>query len=379
MQKIPTSLYLHLPWCEKKCPYCDFNSHTGQGDLPFDMYVDAMLADARYECELSPVDQIQTVFIGGGTPSLIPEKPFERLMDGLREIFDFSEEVEITMEANPGSAEQHRFKAYHDAGVNRLSLGVQSFDDQALIKIGRIHDSDTARHAIDKARQAGIERLNLDLMFALPGQSLEQALFDIKTAIECDPEHISHYQLTLEPHTPFHRKPPAKVPNDDLAWDMQLACQNLLKESSFIHYEVSAYAKPSEQCRHNRNYWEFGDYIGLGAGAHGKRSIQSTITRSVKYPHPKEYMKQALLNKPDLKREDVDIETVKFEFMLNALRLVDGVPVSLFEQRTFLQNEMIKNTLDTLKNKKLIATDKSQLRTTALGQQFLNDVLVEFL
>ncbi|MGV6852304.1 MAG: radical SAM family heme chaperone HemW [bacterium] len=378
MNTLPTGLYIHLPWCEKKCPYCDFNSHPQRGELPFALYVEALLADARYEAELTHVGEISSVFIGGGTPSLIPATDFETLMKGLRNIFTFNDSVEVTMEANPGSAEQSRFRAYHECGVNRLSLGIQSFSDSALLKLGRIHDSKMAFAAIDKAREAGIERINLDLMFALPEQQLSQAIEDIKTAIDLRPEHISHYQLTLEPHTAFHRQPPP-LPGDDLAWDMQEHCQQLLSEHGYQHYEVSAYARAKEQCLHNLNYWQFGDYIGIGAGAHGKRTSEGKITRSIKYPHPNEYMQKARTGQFDLKRHQVSDQELGFEFMLNALRLVQGVPGEFFKQRTGLDYAKISNTIKQLQVDGLLLNEEKRIQTTELGQRFLNDVLERFL
>ena len=322
----PLSLYVHLPWCVRKCPYCDFNSHEGRGALPFEPYVDALIADLDHDLPLAWGRTVQTVFFGGGTPSLFPAAAIDRFLQAASSRLRFAPGAEITLETNPGTAEHGRFEHYLAAGVNRLSFGVQSFDDGCLRRLGRIHDSGEAERAVKMAQDAGFDNFNLDLMYALPEQTLAMAERDVERALALQPAHISHYQLTLEPNTLFAARPPAGIPEHDEAWDMQERCQALLADAGYAQYEISAYARPGRQCAHNLNYWRFGDYLGIGAGAHGKLTLGSeqSILRRWKVKHPAEYLAKAGTPAAIGGDERIADERRPFDFMLNALRLNEG-------------------------------------------------------
>jgi len=376
IQSPTTGLYLHIPWCVRKCPYCDFNSHTASETIPEQEYITAVLADLRTEAVAAKDREISSIFIGGGTPSLFSGEAIQRLMDGVRSIVSLSADCEITMEANPGVSEATRFAAYRAAGVNRLSIGVQSLSDQSLRLLGRIHGADEARDAFNKAKEAGFDNINLDMMFGLPQQSVEEALEDLQQLIALAPPHISWYQLTLEPNTLFHRQVPAGMPDDDELADLHIRGLALLAEAGYVRYEVSAFAKPDHQCQHNINYWRFGDYLAAGAGAHGKLSLGTEVQRVWKQRHPRQFMQD---EDPTGERFNVDRELLPFEFMLNALRLVEGVETELFSQRTGLALEDIQPVLDSLRTRHLLCADTERLACTSLGLNYLDDVLQAFL
>ena len=380
---IPLGLYVHLPWCVRKCPYCDFNSHAPRGTPPFEAYVDALLADLdadlRDAGETLHARRIETIFFGGGTPSLFPDVAIARLMDGLRARLDVSDAAEITLEANPGTVEHGRFAAYRAAGINRLSLGAQSFADAQLEALGRIHRHGEIHIAMAEARAAGFDNINLDLMYALPGQTLDTALDDIEQALALAPTHLSHYQLTLEPGTPFARTPPP-LPDADAAWRMQEAGQARLATAGFVQYEVSAYAHDGQQARHNRNYWTFGDYLGIGAGAHAKLSFaDGRIERRAKRKNPGLYMAHAATAARLESSAAIARAELPFEFMLNVLRLNDGVAADSFSARTGLTLETIAAPLQRARADGLLVDDTRVLRATPLGLRYLNDLLQRFL
>ncbi len=376
----PLSLYVHMPWCVRKCPYCDFNSHETKDALPEAEYITALIADLEQELPSVWGRSIESIFIGGGTPSLFSPAAFDRLFSEIRARLPCKPGIEITMEANPGTWEYGKFREFRAVGVNRLSLGIQSFDTGMLQKLGRIHGAREAFTAAETAHAAGFDNFNLDLMFGLPGQSIEQALADIRNAIALQPAHISLYQLTLEPNTAFYVNPPA-LPEDDALWDMQEQCQSQLATHGYRQYEVSAYAQPGHECRHNLNYWRFGDYLGIGAGAHGKISDaqHQRITRSWKVKNPRDYLLKAATparigGTQPLKRNDVGLE-----FMMNALRLTDGFPVALFAEHTGQPISIVKQGLQQAEEKGLIEWDIHTIRPTELGRRFLNDLLGLFL
>jgi len=377
----PLSLYVHLPWCLSKCPYCDFNSHAVTGEPPTEAYVDCLLRDLEQDLPLTWGRTVQTVFFGGGTPSLFSAAQFERLLGGIRARLPLAPQAEITMEANPGALEHDRFAAYRDAGINRFSLGVQSFDDGALARLGRIHGRADVLAAVASLREAGCDNFNLDLMFALPGQELAGALDDVQRAIDCGPSHVSHYQLTLEPNTAFHANPP-RLPDDDLAWDMQEACAQRLSAAGFLPYEISAWSRPGRECRHNLNYWRYGDFLGIGAGAHGKLTLAATgeIRRRVRLRHPKAWMaavragEGALAEDRSLGREDR-----VFEFFLNRLRLREGVSASQFSAVTGLPWSAVEKRVAAAVGRGLLAAEGDGFRTTELGWRFNNDLQQMFL
>lgn len=377
----PLSLYVHLPWCVRKCPYCDFNSHQGKGGLPFDAYVDALLRDLDHDLPLVWGRTVHSVFFGGGTPSLFPPETIDRFLQGASSRLRFAPGLEVTLEANPGTAEHGRFEHYRAAGVNRISFGIQSFDDESLQKLGRIHDSREAEHAVKLAQDAGFDNLNLDLMYALPGQTLAMAEYDLRRAFALQPAHVSHYQLTLEPNTVFFARPPQGIPDDDLAWDMQEHCQALLADAGYQHYEVSAYAREGRRCAHNLNYWRYGDYIGIGAGAHGKITVGATqqVLRRWKTKHPTTYL--AAAGTPDAIGGDDDItpERRPFEFMLNALRLQDGFALADFTATTGLPTEQIAAPLEQARQRGWLALSGTHVVPTTLGRRFTNDVIELFL
>lgn len=373
----PLSLYIHFPWCTRKCPYCDFNSHTLSDALPERAYIDALLRDLEQDLPRIWGRRIISIFMGGGTPSLFSPESLEYLLSQLRARLALAADCEITLEANPGSSEAARFAEFRAAGINRLSIGIQSFDNHQLQKLGRIHDRQQAFTAAEAAHAAGFDNFNLDLMFALPGQSPDQALADLHNAIALVPAHLSHYQLTLEPNTWFYHHPPP-LPDDDLAWEMQTRCQALLEEHGYAQYEVSAYARPGRQCRHNRNYWEFGDYLGIGAGAHDKLSDAAAgrIVRRSKQRGPQDYLQATDFVQNE---QSPDQDDILFEFMLNALRLNDGFELALFEQHTGLSRGVLQAPLQQAVADGLIEQADDPIQTSMRGRQYLNDLLARFL
>ena len=373
----PLALYIHVPWCLKKCPYCDFNSHELKNELPEAAYVDALLADLESALPGIWGRRIASVFIGGGTPSLLSADAMGRLLSGVRAALPLHPYAELTLEANPGTFEAEKFKAFRDLGINRLSLGVQSFDPAKLAALGRVHSADEARNAIEFARRS-FDNFNIDLMYALPGQTLAETLADIDAGISCGAPHVSAYHLTLEPNTLFHRHPPP-LPDDDLAADMQDAIEQRLAAAGYAHYETSAFCKPGHQARHNQNYWEFGDYLGIGAGAHSKISFPDRIVREMRHKQPRAYMEQMAAGTPVQSRHEVGDRERPFEFMMNALRLVDGFPLTLFTERTGLPITVIARELARAEERGLITRDHVHLRPTLRGQRFLNDLLQIFL
>lgn len=386
----PLSLYVHMPWCVKKCPYCDFNSHGLRSEPPpYADYIDHLLADldadrvdfgAALESRPGVSRPVISVFFGGGTPSLFAPELIERLLDGVSERLPLAADAEITLETNPGTVEHGRFDGYLAAGVNRISFGVQSFDDDKLKRLGRIHSANEAEAAVKSAQDAGYTNINLDLMYALPQQTLDGALTDVERAVALEPTHISHYQLTLEPNTAFAANPPP-LPDDDHAWAMQETCEARLADAGYGQYEISAYAQPGRRCVHNLNYWQFGDYLGIGAGAHGKLSDTASghVRRRWKTRHPRAYL-EASGNPSRIGGDDVvSAAELPFEYMLNALRLIDGVPLTAFSERTGLPLERIAAGLAAARQRGWLHDDPRRLHTTALGQRFLNDVIASFL
>jgi putative oxygen-independent coproporphyrinogen III oxidase len=376
----PLSLYIHIPWCVRKCPYCDFNSHAAGGVLPERMYTAALLADLDRELPSAAGRTVETIFIGGGTPSLFRPEAVAELLEGARARIEVARDAEITLEANPGTAEAGKFRGFREAGVNRLSIGIQSFDEPQLKRLGRIHGREEALRAAGLAREAGFENLNLDLMFGLPQQTHEQALADVRTAIGMRPAHLSFYQLTLEPNTLFHKYPP-RLPEDDDIWAMQRSCQALLAEHGYRQYEVSAYGREGFRCRHNLNYWRFGDYLGLGAGAHGKLTDPEarTVTRTWKIKHPQHYLDAVGQPERQGGRAAVAREELPFEFLMNALRLREGFAEPLFSERTGLPMEALEPELSACLDEGLLARDRGFVRCTERGYNFLDNVLQRFL
>ena len=373
----PLAAYVHIPWCVRKCPYCDFNSHTAGTELPEEAYVAALLADLRDDLEHVQGRRLSSIFFGGGTPSLFSAQALAAIVDGLERLVGFADDIEITLEANPGTFEQAKFRDYRQLGINRLSIGVQSFQADKLKALGRIHDGDEAIRAADMARAAGFENFNLDLMHGLPDQSLEDALSDLRIAIAQQPTHLSWYQLTLEPNTVFWSQPP-QLPEDDILWDIQEAGQALLAEHGYRQYETSAYAQPGRQARHNLNYWTFGDFLGIGAGAHAKLShADGYILRIWKTRLPKDYLDPAKAFRAGEKQLTAD--ELPFEFLMNVLRLTDGVPAMLFTQRTGLPLDLLANPRREAEARGLLAADPERLVATPKGQLFLNDLLQSFL
>jgi len=372
----PLSLYIHLPWCERKCPYCDFNSHQTKA-LPEDKYIDALLRDLRSDLHFVQGRPIETLFIGGGTPSLFSAKSIHRLMQGIGECTELSSTLEATMEANPGSAEAEKFAGFREAGINRLSLGIQSFQDEQLQALGRVHNADEAHAAIEMVRSAGFENFNIDLMHGLPGQSDKGAAADLATALRYTPQHLSWYQLTIEPNTVFYKHPPV-LPVEDALADIQDSGEALLASALYKQYEVSAYALPGRGCQHNLNYWSFGDYLGIGAGAHSKiSSPDGRISRYAKRRQPDEYLCAAdnhfVASSRLLKQQEVC-----GEFMLNALRLNGGFTLAHFNNRTGLSPKSIQEKLIELEAKSLLEIENGRVRTSSLGRRFLDSVVAEF-
>ena len=376
----PLSLYAHIPWCVRKCPYCDFNSHEARDGIPERAYVDALLADLEQDLPGVWGRVVETVFIGGGTPSLFSPEAIDRLLAGVRSRITLAPEAEITLEANPGTVDSEHFEGYREAGVNRLSIGAQSFNNDALEKIGRIHDRRAAIRAAELAHDAGFDNFNLDLMFGLPGQSGDQATADLHTAVDLEPSHISRYELTIEPNTWFHKHPPTPV-EDDTLWSMQTSGRALLAEHGFERYEVSAYALTERQCRHNLNYWRYGDYLGIGAGAHGKitDAAQQAIVRTVKQRHPARYMETAgSVASITATTQPAPDDTV-LEFMMNALRLDDGFTRDEFTLHTGLPVAIIESGIARHLTTGLLEDTAGRIRATDQGQRFLNDLLGDWL
>ncbi|MDZ7840077.1 MAG: radical SAM family heme chaperone HemW [Gammaproteobacteria bacterium] len=374
----PLTLYIHLPWCMRKCPYCDFNSHEIRGSIPEADYVDALLADLEQDLPGVWGRVCHAVFIGGGTPSLFSADSIDRLLSGVRARLPLAPEAEITLEANPGSSEAAAFSGFRAAGVNRLSIGVQSFNAAHLKAIGRIHDPDDAMAAVAAARQAGFENINLDLMFGLPGQTFPDAMSDAGTAVDSGPEHLSFYQLTLEPNTRFHRHPP-ELPEDEVTWEMQQQIGALLSANGYEQYEVSAYARPGRRCFHNLNYWRFGDYLGIGAGAHSKITAPDGIQRRTKVRSPGSYLRKSAGDDRIASSRRVGGDDAVFEFLLNALRLKEPVSVSMLQQRTGRTVAGIMDAVKQAERDGLIRMDGGALSTTDRGFRFLNELLERFL
>jgi oxygen-independent coproporphyrinogen-3 oxidase len=373
----PLSLYIHIPWCVRKCPYCDFNSHEARGAFPEQEYVAALIRDLEMALPLIWGRKVYTVFFGGGTPSLLSGESVAEILRNVRMLLPLALDAEITLEANPGTVEAGRFAAYRDAGVNRLSMGIQSFNDAHLQALGRIHSADEAKRAIAIAQQH-FDNLNLDLMYSLPKQTLEQALQDVQTALTFAPQHLSCYHLTLEPNTLFHRNPPS-LPDDDASSDMQQRIEELLAAHGYQHYETSAFAQPKRRAKHNLNYWKFGDYLGIGAGAHSKLSFPDKIIRQARYKQPQAYMQQVGQDAPIQIENEVSRDELGFEFMMNALRLNEGFDSVLFQERTSLPLLTIQRELVEAERRGLLFRNHQRIAPTQLGQRFLNDLLEIFL
>jgi oxygen-independent coproporphyrinogen-3 oxidase len=389
----PLSLYIHIPWCVRKCPYCDFNSHEvkgapsplqgegwGEGRIPASLekqYVAALVRDIELSLPQIWGRKIYTVFFGGGTPSLLSGESVAEILRQVRMLLPLNLDAEITLEANPGTVEAERFAVYREAGVNRLSLGIQSFDDAHLRALGRIHSAEEAQRAIEIA-QRHFDNINLDLMYSLPDQSLEQALQDVRTAQQFRPQHLSCYHLTLEPNTLFYRNPPP-LPDDDASGEMQQRIEELLAAHGYEHYETSAFAQPKKRARHNLNYWQFGDYLGIGAGAHSKLSFHDRVLRQMRHRQPQAYLDAVAQSAPVQEQHEVAVADLPFEFMMNALRLNEGFDASLFEERTSLPLFTIRRELAEAEGKGLLARDGQRIAPTELGRRFLNDLLQVFL
>jgi len=376
----PLALYVHIPWCIQKCPYCDFNSHALADGVDESTYVAALLRDLESELSVAADRELISIFIGGGTPSLLSGAAIGNLLSGIRSRLSCTPDLEVTLEANPGAVDQGHFQAYRDAGVNRLSIGVQSFDQDALQRLGRIHGSEEAVAALETARAAGIGNLNLDLMYGLPGQTQDMALQDLAKAIALEPEHLSYYQLTIEPNTLFHTAPPI-LPGDDYIWEIEAGGHELLQASSYQQYEVSAFARSGQECRHNRNYWEFGDYLGIGAGAHGKitNMAAGVVYRTHRPRSPEHYLRVVDRAAPSVSARPLSGQDLVLEFMLNALRLKRGFTRKLFERRTGLAIRQIDGELDLAQSRGLLQVDAELIRPTNMGMRFLNELLAIFL
>lgn len=381
----PLSLYIHIPWCVKKCPYCDFNSHESrhkngqipEKSFPEAAYVDALIADLELATPKVWGRKISSVFFGGGTPSLFSAQSIDRILSHVRMLTPLEFDAEVTLEANPGTVDAANFVGYKQAGVNRLSLGIQSFNNDYLKALGRIHDSEQAFQAVELALNT-FEQVNCDIMYGLPSQSLDDAMQDAKTAVQLNPAHLSFYHLTLEPNTPFYRTPPS-LPDDDTSGDMQIEIEALLAQHGYEHYETSAFAKKGKQAKHNLNYWQFGDYLGIGAGAHSKLSYHDKITRETRPKHPKAYMDQAMQGRAIEREWVINQDDLGFEFMMNALRLINGVPVDLFQQRTGLNINKLETAIKRAQSKGLLTITNGNMQPTLLGQRFLNELLELFL
>lgn len=381
MQYPPLSLYIHIPWCVRKCPYCDFNSHAqNSDDIPQVAYLAALFADLEQELPQIAEREIVSIFIGGGTPSLLAPEMIEQLLFGLRSRLRLQNSLEITLEANPGTAESEKFQRFREAGVNRLSLGIQSFDSATLQKLGRIHDAEQARQAIILAQQARFTQINVDLMFGLPGQTVSSAINELEIACRFSPSHLSWYQLTIEPHTEFYRSPPV-LPREDDIWEIQQAGLEFLSAQDFENYEISAFARDERYCQHNLNYWQFGDYIGIGAGAHGKLTDIQTgrIIRRSKQAHPKAYLKLAHTADGVATTHELQPNDILGEFMLNALRLKRGVPMNMLTERTGLTWAQVEPLMQQARNRGWLIQENQRIAATTQGWYFLNDVLELFL
>ncbi|NRN28852.1 radical SAM family heme chaperone HemW [Photorhabdus heterorhabditis] len=371
----PLSLYIHIPWCVQKCPYCDFNSHALKGDVPHQEYVDHLLADLKADLPMVKGREVTTIFIGGGTPSLLSSQGMQQLLDGVRTLLPVSPQAEITMEANPGTVEADRFSGYQQAGINRISIGVQSFSPDKLVRLGRIHGPDEAKRAARLAASLGLRSFNLDLMHGLPNQSLNEALDDLRQAIALSPPHLSWYQLTIEPNTSFGSRPPV-LPDDDALWDIFSQGHQLLTAAGYQQYETSAYAKPGYQCQHNLNYWRFGDYLGIGCGAHGKITFEdSRILRTVKTKHPRGYMQGRYVDK----QNQVENEDRPFEFFMNRFRLLEAMPKQDFSDFTGLSEASIRNPIDQALSADYLSETATHWQITQKGKLFLNSLLELFL
>ncbi|VXC67801.1 radical SAM family heme chaperone HemW [Massilia sp. 9I] len=373
----PLSLYIHFPWCVRKCPYCDFNSHEAKGELPEKDYLDAVRLDLEQSLPMIWGRKIHTIFIGGGTPSLMSAAGLDRLLSDVRTLLPLALDAEITMEANPGTFEAERFKSYRDSGINRLSIGIQSFNGAHLKALGRIHDEAEARRAVDIARST-FDNFNLDLMFALPSQTLAEARRDLETALSFAPPHLSMYHLTMEPNTVFAKYPPA-LPDDDTSADMQDMILEATANAGYEHYEVSAYAQPGKRAQHNLNYWQFGDYLGIGAGAHSKISFPHRVLRQARYKQPGSFIEAAKRGNPVQEEHEIGRGDMGFEFMLNALRLTEGFDPNLFGERTGMGISAITKALNEAEGKGLLYRDHKLIKPTELGQRFLNDLQEMFL
>ena len=376
----PLSLYIHVPWCERKCPYCDFNSHAINQPPPEKQYVDALLADLA--CDLPYVSgrEVHSVFIGGGTPSLLGTETIDSILKGVQASLTLSADAEITLEANPNSADAAKFAAFRQAGVNRLSIGVQSFDNKSLRRLGRTHDARQAQAAFAMARSAGFDNVNLDLMFALPEQDFAGGIADVRRLLSLEPEHVSYYQLTMEPGTPFYVRRPPAIPDDELSWRLEVHARQLLCDADYIRYEVSSYARDGYRCRHNLNYWEFGDYLGIGSGAHAKLTLAGgDILRLEKHRRPDVYVRAREDKGFRARFRRVEKSEIAFEFMLNAMRLVHGFDQSTFETRTNLAFRSMETHLAALQASGLIQRDNGTVHATTLGMRFLNEIQSEFL
>ena len=374
-------LYIHLPWCIKKCPYCDFNSHQLRGELDDGSYIDALLNDFEFEINrLESKRTISSIFIGGGTPSLFSAESIDRLLTGIRAKYDVCENLEITLEANPGAADESRFKGYRQAGVNRLSIGIQSFNQQQLRTLGRIHNGEQAFSAVEMAKSARFKNFNLDLMYCLPEQTPQQALADVQQAVALAPAHISAYHLTIEPNTLFAQTPPV-LPDEGTGWEIQQAYWSILRDAGYHQYEISAYSQPGYQCRHNLNYWRFGDYLGIGAGAHGKITTKDGIYRTLKSKHPNQYLR-TFAGGPtdkDLYMKSVPDYNLPLEFMMNKLRLHEKVSINDYQQATGLNYVNINHVIEKAVNLQLLESDEDNFRVSEKGRLFLDDLLQLFL
>lgn len=373
----PLSLYIHIPWCVRKCPYCDFNSHEARGDMPEAAYVDALIRDLEMSLPLIWGRKVYSVFIGGGTPSLLSDQSIAKILGQVRMLLPLDVNAEVTLEANPGTVEADKFKAFRDAGVNRLSIGIQSFNEQHLKALGRIHNATEAKRAVEIA-QSHFDNINIDLMYALPQQTLLEAVQDVQTALAFAPQHLSCYHLTLEPNTLFHRYPPS-LPDDDASSEMQLRIELLLADQGYQHYETSAFALPKKHSRHNLNYWQFGDYLGIGAGAHSKISSHNGVLRQARYKQPQAYIEQVAKEQPVQTEQQLTRDDLCFEFMMNALRLNDGFSAELFTERTSLPLLLIRNELEKAEQRGLLKRDLQHIGPSELGKKFLNDLLEMFL
>jgi len=377
VSSIPLSLYVHIPWCIKKCPYCDFNSHEAREALPEKEYIDALITDLRTQADQLSQQKLISIFIGGGTPSLFSASSISRLLNEINKTLTLADNAEITLEANPGTLDQKNFSGFYAAGVNRISIGTQSFSNTQLQALGRVHDNQAAIDAVAVAKQAGFNNINIDLMHGLPQQSLAEAKHDIQQAIELEPKHISYYQLTIEPNTRFYQHPPA-LPNNELCWQIQEQGKELLAEHGYQQYEVSAYAQDNYMCRHNQNYWQFGDYLGIGAGAHQKLSFKNKIVRSEKPPHPQQYMR-SISDAANPPSKTLSEQEIMFEFLLNALRLRSGFSIALFESHTLLQFKSLQARLKDLLAEGLLLQNDTQIYASDRGYRYLDEVLQRLL